>query len=163
MRSVVTETGYRYIRTEPEGKNFDLSFKPELTPKQMLQLGVFCGAYYKKIPKEFPRTWFEHALLSKTGEPDCALNFFKVRSGQSYAVWKKKGWIHPDDPHGWFEWYCRYYNGRRHEDDARQIRRWRAFRRHAAQIAKHCLPGDMVCRRVQRQALLHWAYDSRKI
>jgi len=156
------QKGYRYFRTEPPGRNFQPDFKPELTPKQMLALGVFGGKYMTDCRKEFPGAWFRGAKLSP-GRHDARLNFFNVRASQPLAVWREKGWIHPDDPRGWFQWYCRYYLGRRHPDDARQIARWRAVRRHIAQLKKHCMRGNLLCRPRQRQALLHWAYDSRRI
>jgi hypothetical protein len=157
------QRGYSYILTEPIGRNFDPEFCPELTPKQMLTLGVFCGKYMTDCRKEFPASWFANARLSSCGR-DCSLNYFGVDASQPLSVWRKKGWIHPDDPRGWFQWYCRYYMGRRMSiEDARQIRRWKAIRRHVAQIRQHCEPGDLTCRPRQRQALLHWAYDSRKI
>jgi hypothetical protein len=156
------QKGYRYFRTEPPGRNFQPDFKPELTPKQMLALGVFGGKYMTDCRKEFPRAWFRGAKLSP-GRHDARLNFFNVRASQPLAVWREKGWIHPDDPRGWFQWYCRYYLGRRHPDDARQIARWRAVRRHIAQLKKHCMRGNLLCRPRQRQALLHWASDSRRI
>ncbi len=152
----------QYSLTEPEGKNFDTRFKPELTPKQMLSLGVFGGKYMTDCRDEFPADWFEHAKLCHERH-DPALNFFRVNASQPLSVWKKKGWIHPADPRGWFQWYCRYYRGRRMpEEDDRQIRRWLAMKRHIMQIRNHCAPGDLSCRRRQRQALLHWAYDGRR-
>ena len=154
--------GYSYDRIEPPGRNFAPGFRPQLTPKQMLRLGVFGGKYMTECRKEFPADWFTRAKLSP-GRRQASLNFFKVNASQSLAVWKMSGWIRPQDPRGWFQWYCRYYMGRRTADDARQIRRWRAIARHVAAIKKNCEPGDLECRRKQRQAVLHWAYDSRKI
>ncbi len=157
------QRGYLYRLTELQGKNFDPEFKPELTPREMLKLGVFGGKYMTDCRDEFPAAWFKDAKLAKD-HADKALNFFGVDASHPLSEWRRKGWIHPDDPRGWFQWYCRYYLGRRMpEEDARQIKRWKAIRRHVAQIKKNCEPGDIHCRRRQRQALLHWAYDSRKI
>ena len=156
------QRNYRYRRTEPPGRNFAPNFAPDLTPKQMLALGVFGGKYMTDCTGEFPPNWFARAKLSPQGKR-AQLNYFGVDASQPLSVWKKKGWIHPEDPRGWFQWYCRYWMGRRMEDDARQIARWKAMRRHVAQIRKACEPGDCFCRPRQRQALLHWAYDSRKI
>jgi hypothetical protein len=157
------QRGYRYALTEPAGRNFDPEFLPELTPAEMLALGVFCGKYMTDTTDEFPASWFRGARLSPQRR-DCALNCFGVDASQPLSVWRERGWIHPDDPRGWFQWYCRCYMGRRMADeDRRQIRRWRAMRRHIRQIEINCEPGDIFCRRRQRQALLHWAYDSRKI
>jgi hypothetical protein len=156
------QRGYRYVLTAPAGRRFDPEFGPELTPAEMLELGVFGGLYMTDCKKEFPKSWFARAKLSP-GKRDKALNFFGVDASQPLSEWRRKGWLHADDPRGWFQWYCRYYMGRRHPDDARQIKRWKAFRRHIGQIRLNCEPGDIFCRRRQRQALLHWAYDSRKI
>jgi hypothetical protein len=156
------QQGYVYVRTEPAGRNFHPDFEPQLTPKQMLALGVFGGKYMTDCAAEFPADWFETARLCPERH-DPGYNFFGVNASQPLAVWRAKGWLHPDDPRGWFQWYCRYWLGRRHPDDDRQVKRWKAVRRHAAQVAKHCRPGDLACRRKQRQALLHWAYDSRVI
>ena len=153
---------YKYELTEIEGKNFHKDFKPHLSPKQMLTLGVFGGKYMTDTTKEFPSSWFERAKLCPERH-DPRLNYFKVNASQSLKYWLERGWIHPDDPRGWFQWYCRYYLGRRHEDDSRQIKRWRSFKRHWSAVSNNCLEGDYDCRRKQRQALLHWAYDSRKI
>jgi hypothetical protein len=155
--------GYCYALTAPLGRDFDPEFLPELTPKEMLTLGVFCGKYMTDCRHEFPADWFTRAKLSPSGR-DSSLNYFGVDASQPLSVWRNNGWIHPDDPRGWFQWYCRYYMGRRTpQEDARQIKRWKAIRRHISQIRRHCLPGDPTCRPRQRQALLHWAYDSRKI
>ena len=157
------QRGYQYERIAPPGQSFPPEFCPELTPKEMLELGVFCGKYMTDTRKEFPARWFIRAKLSPNSR-DCSLNYFGVDASQPLSVWRKKGWIYPDDPRGWFQWYCRYYMGRRMpEEDLRQIRRWNAMRRHIAQIKRHCEPGDQTCRKRQRQALLHWAYDSREI
>lgn len=165
IRVVVTDKmqrKYVYYRTEPAGKNFHPEFKPQLTPKQMLELGVFGGRYMTDCTKEFPDDWFDDARLCAE-KHDPVLNHFGVNASQPLSVWREKGWIHEDDPRGWFQWYCRYYMGRRCDDDERQIKRWKAVKRHVAQIRKNCQRGDLKCRRRQRQALLHWAYDSRKI
>ncbi len=157
------QKNYRYKLTAPTGRNFDPEFRPELTPAQMLRLGVFGGRYMTDCRDEFPRSWFAGAKLAKD-KSDPALNYFGVSASQKLAQWRRKGWIHPADPRGWFQWYCRYYLGRRMpEEDARQIKRWKAMRRHLRQIERHCEPGDLRCRKRQRQALLHWAYDSRRI
>jgi hypothetical protein len=154
---------YRYELIEPIGKNFHKDFNPDLTPKQMLALGVFGGKYMTDCRKEFPSDWFKKAKLSPKFH-DPTVNFFKVNASQPLSVWRKKGWIYKDDPRGWFQWYCRYYIGRRlGKEDERQIKRFRAMTRHIAQITQNCRPQDLLCRRVQRQAVLHWAYDSRKI
>src|SRR5262249_6099096 len=106
------QKSYRYLRTAPAGRNFDPQFRPELTPQQMLRLGVFGGKYMTDTRKEFPKSWFSRAKLSPRRH-DRSLNFFGVDASQPLSVWRKKGWIHPDDPRGWFQWYCRYYVGRR--------------------------------------------------
>lgn len=158
------QKNYVYYRTEPVGKNFDKEFRPDLTPREMLELGVFGGLYMSDKPKEFPRDWFLKAKLAKNHKADKSLNYFNIMASQPLSVWQKKGWIYHEDPRGWFQWYCRYYLGRRlPKEDERQIKRWKMMKRHIAQIAKNCRARDLDCRPRQRQALLHWAYDSRKI
>lgn len=157
------QNNYIYYRTEPIGENFDERFKPGLTPMQMLELGVFGGKYMTDCKNEFPEDWYTNAKLCPERH-DPELNFFKVNASQPLKVWIQKGWIYPEDPRGWFQWYCRYYMGRRiPTEDDRQIKRWLAIKRHIAQVQKNCVSGDLACRRKQRQAILHWAYDSRKI
>lgn len=158
---------YRYELSEPAGKNFAPDFNPDLSPKEMLRLGVFGGRYLRDCRNEYPADWFKGARLYPEGLPghDKNLNFFKVEASQSLTVWRKNGWINKRyDPRGWFEWYCRYYMGRRLEnEDTRQIKRWKQMARHIGQIRKNCRAGDWSCRPRQRQALLHWAYDSRRM
>jgi len=157
------QKNYSYYLSEKEGKNFDPEFKPQLTPKEMLELGVFGGKYMTDCKNEFPKSWFVNAkLCSEFHDPN--LNYFKVNASQPLSVWIDKGWIFKEDPRGWFQWYCRYYLGRRITvEDKRQIKRWKAIARHVGALKKNCSPKDMNCRVRQRQALLHWAYDSRKI
>lgn len=156
------QNGY-YEIVEPIGQNFHPDFKPELTPIEMLSLGVFGGKYMTDCINEFPPNWFTNAKLSPL-KKDVTLNYFQVNASLSLSTWENKGWIHPADPRGWFQWYCRYYYGRRMpEEDIRQIKRWKGIRRHAGAIRKNCAPMDLSCRKKQRQALLHWAYDSRLI
>jgi hypothetical protein len=153
---------YSYQLTAPVGERFDPEFKPDLTPQQMLELGVFGGDYFHGETEEFPQEWFAHAKLSATHDP--SLNYFDIDASQPLAEWQRKGWIYEEDPRGWFQWYCRYYAGRRiPTEDQRQIKRWKNMTRHVGQLQAFCQPGDELCRPRQRQALLHWAYDSRKI
>ncbi len=156
------QKNYVYFRTQEEGKGFDDGFTPDLSPIEMLSIGIFGGVYLRDCIDEYPEHWFEKAVLS-TGKKDPELNFFGVDASKPLAYWREKNWIHPEDPRGWFQWYCRYYSGRRHEDDKRQIARWKAMKRHVAQLQKHCTRYDFGCRPRQRQALLHWAYDSRSL
>ncbi len=152
------QSGYRYELDAPIGKRFHRDFKPELTPPEMLKMGIFEGKYMNDCKNEFPPEWFEGAPLSPK-KSDPYLNYFKVKSRQSLQVWKAKGWIVDPDPRGWFQWYCRYYMGRRIPDvDKIQIKRWKSFKRHKAQLVKNCQDNDITCRPKQRQALLQWAY-----
>ena len=157
------QKNYTYELVEEPGKNFDPGFTPELTPKEMLKMGVFGGKYMTDCTKEFPEDWFKNVkLCHERHVPE--YNYFGVNASQPLSVWRKKGWIYAEDPRGWFQWYCRYFMGRRiPEEDERQIKRWRAMARHLAQLKKNCEPGNIDCRKVQRQALLHWAYDTSKV
>ncbi|NKB22466.1 MAG: hypothetical protein GKS01_18425 [Alphaproteobacteria bacterium] len=150
--------GYSYELIAPLGEDFANDFKPHFTPSKMLEMGVFEGKYCNDCRNEFPAFWFAKAKISNT--PDIALNYFGIKSRQPLSVWRQKGWIYGPDPRGWFQWYCRYYLGRRLPDvDAIQIKRWKAFARHAGQIRANCDPGDIFCRPRQRQALLQWSHD----
>ncbi|MDQ3008857.1 MAG: hypothetical protein M3Q81_04660 [bacterium] len=154
---------YHYVVSVDPGKNFSPEFTPDLTPAEMLKLGVFGGKYMTDCRDEFPASWFKDAKLA-FDHREAKLNFFGVNASMSLAYWRAKGWIYDEDPRGWFQWYCRYYMGRRLvEEDRRQIKRWKAMKRHIAQVKLNCQQGNLGCRPVQRQALLHWAYDSRKM
>jgi hypothetical protein len=160
------QKNYTYELTASYGQDFASDFKPDLTPKQMLELGCFGGRYLRDCVNEFPSDWFKKAKFHPSGTlgHSSNLNYFGVDASQSLAVWRKKGWINDKyDPRGWFQWYCRYFMGRRiPKEDEKQIKRWKAMKRHIGQLKKNCRTGDIFCRPIQRQALLHWAYDSRK-
>ena len=148
----------KIIKKKIDNLDFYKIFEPQLTPKQMLELGVFGGSYFCNKIDEFPKSWFKNAKISKNF--DINLNRFKVKSGLSRDHWMKKGWIYKEDPLGWFQWYCRFSMGRRiaHIDEI-QIKRWKNFRRHVMAINKNCEENDLSCRRKQRQAILQWAYN----
>ena len=148
----------KIIKKKVDNLDFYKIFKPQLTPKQMLELGVFGGAYFGLKINEFPKSWFKKAKISK--DFDVKLNRFKIKAGLSREHWIDKGWIFEEDPLGWFQWYCRFTMGRRlpHIDEI-QIKRWKNFTRHVKAIKKNCETGDLSCRKRQRQAILQWAYD----
>jgi len=152
------QRGYSYLLEASMGEDFADGFSPCFSPQQMLEMGVFEGKYCNDCVGELPAEWFARARISAVA--DEKLNYFGVKSRQPLSVWREKGWIIGQDPRGWFQWYCRYYLGRRVEQvDALQIKRWRAFSRHAGQIRTNCEAGDISCRPRQRQALLQWSYD----
>ena len=146
------------IKRKLKSEDFYKLFKPQLSPKKMLELGVFGGSYFSGNIKEYPKNWFKKAKLSKTF--DAKKNRFKIKAGLTRKEWLDKGWIFKEDPLGWFQWYCRFKNGRRiPQIDEIQIKRWKAFRRHVTAIKKNCEQGNIHCRRRQRQAILQWAYN----
>lgn len=152
------QSDYRYEIVAPVGSDFCADFRPFYSPQKMLEMGIFEGKYCNDCGDELPSKWFENARIGS--KPDQELNYFGIKSRQPLGLWQQKGWIYGPDPRGWFQWYCRYYLGRRiPEVDRIQIKRWRAFSRHAGQIRANCEPGDIFCRRRQRQALLQWAHD----
>lgn len=152
------QQNYQYTLSEAAGKNFSPDFSPFFTPSEMLEQGVFEGKYCNDCTEEFPASWFKKARMSDV--PNAEMNCFGVKSRQPLQVWQEKGWIIGPDPRGWFQWYCRYYLGRRLPSvDEKQIKRWRSFARHAGQIKANCEPHNFFCRPRQRQALLQWAYD----
>ena len=173
------EKNYSYVIEEAPGKNFAADFKPRYSPGEMLKMGVFEGKYLNDCLTEFPAEWFLDAIAAdklRPTDPSVDLNYMKADSRLPLSEWKRKGWVpgaskpeshgiladaakNPDE-RGWFQWYCRYWMGRRlPELDAVQIGRWRAFKRHAGGVKANCKPGDMSCRPRQRQALLQWAWS----
>ena len=170
------QRGYSYVLAAPVGRRFEPGFRPPVSPARMLAMGVFEGKYLNDCVLELPREWLARALgrgrLSPEG-PDPGRNQFGVKSRQSRGEWRRKGWIPAaagdKDVRGWFQWYCRYYLGRRQPAvDAAQIARWRSFARHRAQVVAAAArlarpPRSRAEKREhrprQRQALLQWAYD----
>jgi len=176
--------GYSYRLDAEPGQDFDPRFTPALSPAEMLFMGVFEGKYLNDSYTEFPSEWYLYALAANRLSPsaDISCNWFNVKSRQPLSVWRENGWApvlgfqnkggkgktrdiladvdaNPDE-RGWFQWYCRYWLGRRIPDlDAVQIGRWRSFARHAGAIRHGCSAGDLMCRTRERQALLQWAYD----
>ena len=176
---------YSYVLECDPGKDFDPRFQPVFTPQEMLMMGVFEGKYLNDCTDEFPQEWYlwSNALGKLSpAKPNIACNYFGVPSRQPLQVWIANGWapskgkgkgktektgrailadpiLNPDE-RGWFQWYCRYWLGRRiPELDQVQINRWRSFKRHAGAVKKGCFAGDLECRRKERQALLQWSYD----
>ena len=175
------EKSYSYTLDETPGHNFAPDFKPWASPGEMLKLGVFQGKYLNDCLLEFPAEWFLDAIKVEKLQPTestVSINYMKADSRLTLGEWRRKGWVpgskRPDskgilsdaktnpDERGWFQWYCRYWMGRRLPDlDAEQIRRWRAFKRHAGGVKANCEPHDLKCRPRQRQALLQWAWNPR--
>jgi len=160
----IMQSGYSYELSERIGKNFASNFRPELTPKQMLEKGVFEGKYFNDQILEFPKEWFLIALKKGKLSPQGSnpkLNYMGVRSRQSLGVWKRNGWIYGDDLRGWAEWYFRYYLGRRDSSvDGKQISRHNGIKRFIGALKKNCKQGEMTCRPVIRQLLTNWSYDA---
>jgi hypothetical protein len=141
-------------------------FKPYYTPQQMLVMGIFEGKYMNDGEEEFPKEWYIAAKKRNKlspGKADPSKNYFKIKSRLSLNEWRKRGWVpinkKDKDIRGWFQWYCRYWIGRRIPDvDTIQIKRWKAFVRHYAQVKKNA-NGNLKKSPKQRQALLQWSWN----
>jgi hypothetical protein len=173
------EKEYSYTLAVDPGTNFDPKFKPYATPGEILAMGAFEGKYLNDCLLEFPAEWYWNAIFAdklRPGESDVSVNLLGVDSRQPLQFWIDSGWVpgghhkgmHPElsdpkinpDGRGWFQWYCRYWMGRRIPAlDKIQIQRWSAFARHAGQIKAHCTKGDLDCRPRQRQGLFQWAHN----
>ncbi len=163
-------------------------FTPNITPKDVFNMGSFGGTYYRPIEssitnkkykskdviKEYPKSWFSNLDIDKmviSSDYDKNINKYKVVCGSSLEVWEKNDWIVEQDPYGWFQWYCRFYQGRRSDDDQRQIDRWKKivgprgrFRRMLMNmiIKKKTRYDDYAVSPKIRQILLHWGYELTK-
>lgn len=158
------QKNYSYVLSKNYGDLSDYpEFKPELSPHEMLKMGIFEGKYLNDCVQEFPAEWYKDALkLGKlcSKNANVSINYFKIKSRQPLSIWRENRWIYGDDVRGWFQWYCRFYIGRRDPNvDQLQINRWKSFKRHKGAIMKNCKPNDLSCRPKQRQALLQWAYN----
>ena len=171
---------YTYVLEEAPGQNMDPQFKPYADPGEMLAAGVFGGKYLNDCILEYPAEWFLNAIqldkLRPGPKEDVSINLFGVDSRKPISYWIQSGWlpgghkkgqhseladpkINPDE-RGWFQWYCRYWMGRRLPAlDKIQIARWKAFTRHAGQIKANCKPGDLECRPRQRQGIFQWGHN----
>ena len=159
-------------------------FKPNLTPKRVFEMGAFGGTYFrpiyssvtnknyksKNVIREF-KNWFTKIDNDKkvtSSNYDKQVNKYKVKCGSSLESWEKSGWISKQDPYGWFQWYCRFYRGRRTKDDRRQIDRWLKlagpngrFKKRLINMIKKkgTIYNDYEVSPVIRQVLLHWGYE----
>ena len=94
-----------------------------------------------------------------------SVNKYGVKCGKSLRFWENKGWINEIDPYGWFQWYFRYWLGRRSEDDERQINRWKKIvSRFRGKLVKMIRDAgskfdDYSISPKIRQILLHWGYE----
>lgn len=147
-------------------QTWDPSFAPCFTPEEMLDRGVFMDCHYNYAINGLPDAWYKHKnVLPRKEEPDEKRNYYGVVSRQSLKVWRANGWTTKHSPLGWWEWYAKYYFGRRLEDEDKwQIGRWRSFvARHMGQVKASCDMKDKDCHTAQRQGLLQWGWDSTKL
>ena len=157
-------------------------FRPNLSPQEIFELGVFGGTYWRPIESQITgkthtkrhikfNKWFKNIskehLTKAFADYDKSINKYKVKVGTTLEYWEEKGWIMAQDPYGWVEWYCNFFNGRRTSDDERQIDRWAGvasengrFRKRLANMIKNknAKRDDETISPKIRQTLLHWAF-----
>jgi hypothetical protein len=156
-------------------------FRPNLTPYQIFKRGSFGGTYWRPIYSSVTKHSYRNVhkkysylkdiadeyLIRPWPMYDKSINKYKVKVGTTLEFWQTKKWIHRSDPYGWVQWYCEFYNGRRGEDDDRQIKRWiktagpnSRFRKRLINIlkAKKKAFNDFSISPKIRQTLQHWGY-----
>ena len=158
-------------------------FCPNISPKQMFEMGIMGGSYFRDIVspktrkkyknhnkkfsflKDIPTFKISNQIYDKN------INKYKVVVGTSYEYWMEKNWINENvDPYGWIEWYCNFWNGRRTYDDERQIKRWKGIAgvngrfRKRLQNSINALGANDDTKFINiRQTLLHWGFDTTKM
>ena len=141
-----------------------------LTPTEVIKKGSFGGTYFRDTysnvnHKWYKNSWKEFDQLKNIDKKyyardfnDVNLNTSGVKCGTSLRFWENKGWIRQIDPYGWFQWYFRYYLGRRPEDDQRQIKRWKGIVNRFKGILVRMIKNGKDSPKI-RQILLHWDYE----
>ncbi|NLE06562.1 MAG: hypothetical protein GX638_17395, partial [Crenarchaeota archaeon] len=144
-------------------------FKPELTPVEILKLGVFQGKRFNDCFREFPREWFLEVLEENklsVLKPMRKFNYFKVPEDVIAVDWKDEdhdSLMDQHDPRGWLQWYIRFHLGRRTPVDRKQINRWVSFgKRYKKMIESSCKKGDDKCKTRIKQAMICWGFDPKK-
>ena len=114
-----------------------MDFNPNKTPIEIIKEGAFGGTYFRDIysginEKWYKNSWKEFVQLKNIDAKfyasdyyDINVNKYGVKCRTSLRFWENKGWIKKIDPYGWFQWYFRYWLGRRSKDHKRQINRWK--------------------------------------
>ena len=154
-----------------------MNFSPNKTPIEAINEDAFGGTYFRDIysgvnGKWYRDSWKEFNFLKNINAKyyssnyyDAEVNKYGVKCGTSLRFWENKGWINGQDPYGWFQWYCRYYLGRRSSDDERQIKRWVDIRSRFKGILIKMIKNkgvkfdDYSVSPKIRQILLHWGYE----
>ena len=154
-----------------------MDFGANKTPIEVITEGAFRGTYFRDIysginGKWYKTSWKEFDQLKDIDQKcycssyyDASFNKYNVKCGTSLRSWENKGWINEINPYGWFQWYFRYWLGRRSGDDERQInRRKKTVSRFRVKLVKMIKDAGgkfdeySISRKI-RQILLHWGYE----